>query len=174
MHYRARTLGNISLKIAHFPVSSDLKPSEEAPIVDMIIKEISKLRLSNGTPVCVVGLRGDGEHRNDEALTTSSRGNPTTMQALAARAKVTSELVVNELVRKIGSTYVCARLPRHCALHRSPRAARLALPLAPMHGDKNPCAGAPGSRSLSLSLACGPLSFALALSLSLCKHDDAI
>ena len=37
MHYRSRSLDNVSIKIAHFPVSSDLKPSEEAPIMDMLI-----------------------------------------------------------------------------------------------------------------------------------------
>ena len=41
MHYRSRSLDNVSIKIAHFPVSSDLKPSEEAPIMDMLIKAIN-------------------------------------------------------------------------------------------------------------------------------------
>ena len=105
MHYRSRSLDNVSIKIAHFPVSSDLKPSEEAPIMDMLIKAINKLKLRNGMAVAVVGIRGDGEHRNDEALSTSSEGMPTTMQALATRAAATSDLVFDELLRNIGSTY---------------------------------------------------------------------
>ena len=110
MHVRARSLDNVSIKIAQYPVSSALKPSDEGPILDTLIKMLNSTKLPNqastsGLTLSIVAIRGDGEDRNDAALTCYEGGMPTTMQALADRAAVTSAVAFKRLLLEIGSNY---------------------------------------------------------------------
>ena len=86
--------------------------------------------------------------------------------------EITAQRILREYIRRcVGEQRRCTQLGRAShGTHAPPRASLC----APVHGDKNPCAGARAERdarsfarslSLSLSLACGALSLSGGLSL---------